>query len=74
MPYKTNKELPEKIRKNIPQGAQTIFRKVYNNAHKQYKEPGKRRGKISRTEVANKVAWHAVKKSYKKVKDKWIKR
>ena len=74
VPYKTNKELPKGIRNNLPQGAQTVFRKVYNNANKQYKSPGKRRKKSSLTEVCNKVAWSAVKKVYKKEKDKWIKK
>ena len=74
MPYKANKELPKRIKSNLPQGAQTIFRKVYNNANKQYKSPSKRRGKSSLTEVCNKVAWSAVKKVYKKGKDKWVKK
>ena len=75
MPYKTNKNLPDRIRKNLPQGAQTIFRKAFNNAEEQYKDPSKRRGKASQEEVANKVAWSAVKKEYKKSKeDKWVRK
>jgi cation transport regulator len=74
MPYKTNRSLPKAVRNNLPQGAQTIFRKVYNNAEKQYKDPKKRRGKSTLTEVCSKVAWFAVKNEYKKQKDKWVKK
>ncbi len=74
MPYKTNKALPDRVKENLPQGAQTIYRKAYNNAEKQYKDPEKRRGKASLEEVSNKVAWSAVKKEYKKKGDKWVKK
>ncbi|MFQ5531162.1 MAG: ChaB family protein [Candidatus Nanoarchaeia archaeon] len=75
MPYKTNKALPKGVRDNLPQGAQTIFRKAFNNAEKQYKNPSKRRGKISLEEVCNKVSWSAVKNVYKKGKSgKWVKK
>ncbi|MBD3310478.1 cation transport regulator ChaB [Candidatus Woesearchaeota archaeon] len=73
MPYSKNSELPKRVRDNLPKGAQTIYRKAYNNAHKQYKDPKKRRGKASLTEVCNKVAWSAVKKEYKKKGDNWVK-
>jgi cation transport regulator len=73
MPYKTNKDLPQPIRKHLPQGAQTIFRKVFNDAHEEYQDPKKRRGKDSLEEVCNKVAWFVVKKKYKKSKEgKWV--
>jgi cation transport regulator len=74
MPYKTSKELPKRVRSSLPSGAQTIFRKAYNNAHKQYKDPKKRRGKASLTETCSKVAWYAVKKQYKKKEGKWVKK
>ena len=61
MPYSTNKELPDSVRKNLPQGAQTIFRKAFNNAFKQYKGAEVR---------CFRVAWAAVKKVYKKVRVK----
>jgi len=74
MPYKSNEELPEKVKNNLPKGAQTIFLKAYNNAEKQYKDPKKRRNKQTpNEEVSSKVAWSAVKKKYKKEKDKWVK-
>ncbi|MBD3262785.1 cation transport regulator ChaB [Candidatus Woesearchaeota archaeon] len=74
MPYKTNKELPKRVRDNLPKHAQEIFRKAFNNAYKQYKKPSERRGGASREETANKVAWSAVKKVYKKKGDKWVKK
>ena len=74
MPYKTNKELPKRVKDNLPGGAQTIYRKAFNNAYKQYKDPSKRRGGADREETAHKVAWDAVKKVYKKSGNKWIKK
>ena len=64
MPYKTNKDLPERVRNVLPQGAQTIFRKAFNNAHKQYKEEQR----------AFKVSWAAVKRKYEKRNGKWVKK
>jgi cation transport regulator len=72
MPYRTNKGLPANVRKNLPQGAQTIYRKAFNNAFKQYKEPSKRRGTTSREVTSHKVAWNAVKREYAKKGDKWV--
>ena len=74
MPYDKKSELPERVKDNLPKKAQEIFREAYNSAWKQYKDPKDRRGDASREEVANKVAWSAVKKEYKKEGDKWVKR
>lgn len=63
MPYKSNKELPDSVKNSLPQGAQTIYRKAFNNADEQYDEV-----------TAHKVAWSAVKKSYKKRGDEWVKK
>ena len=65
MPYKLNKDLPKNVRGVLPQGAQTIFRKAFNNAFKQYKGQEVR---------AFRVAWSAVKKVYKKKGNKWVKK
>ncbi len=56
MPYKCNADLPANVRKVLPAGAQTIFRKAFNSAHEQYSEESR----------ARRVAWAAVKKKYKK--------
>lgn len=61
MPYKNNKELPKKVKNVLPSKAQTIFRKAFNKAYEEY---GEKR--------ATRIAWAAVKKSYKKKEDKWV--
>ena len=74
MPYQRNADLPKPVRDNLPPGAQTIYRKVFNSAWKQYDEAKKRRGSASREETAHRVAWAAVKQTYKKQDDRWVKR
>lgn len=66
MPYDRPEELPDSIRNNLPEHAQDIFMKAFNNAWEQYRDPRERRGRASREEVARKVAWSAVKKQYEK--------
>ena len=74
MPYDTINELPERVRSNLPEGAQKIFKEAFNNAWDQYSDPKKRRGDASQEEAANRVAWSAVKKKYEKKNDKWVKK
>jgi len=74
MPYETIKELPNKIREHLPEHAQEIFMNAYNNAWKEYEDPTKRRGSESREEVANRVAWSAVKNTYEKKGEKWVRK
>jgi cation transport regulator len=67
--------LSKSLKKKIPKHAQEIYVKSFNNAFKRYKDPKKRRGKQSRDEAANKTAWAAVKRKYRKGKDgKWHKK
>lgn len=42
-------------------------------AWKEYADPKDRKGDASREETAHKVAWSAVKKSYEKKGDRWVK-
>jgi cation transport regulator len=72
MPYQRKRELPKSVRDNLPVGAQEIFRKAYNNAWDQYHKREDRRGKASREETAHRVAWAAVKKSYRKRGERWV--
>lgn len=74
MPYKTNNDLPDRVKKNLPSEAQKIYRKAFNNAYKQYKDPKKRRKGASLEETVHKVAWAAVKKVFKKkfFTGKWV--
>ncbi len=76
MPYYNNlKDLPERVRNNLPEHAQEIFIKAFNNAWEEYKEPESRKGASSREETAFKVAWSAVEKVYKKNESgKWMKK
>lgn len=65
MPYKTNDDLPENIRTHLPEHAQTIFRKAFNNAYDQYDDEVQ----------VFKVAWAAVKKEYEKNDaGEWVKK
>jgi cation transport regulator len=66
MPYDRNADLPKQVTNNLPDHAQTIFRKAWNSAWEQYKDPDDRRGDASREETANRVAWAAVKEVYEK--------
>ncbi len=66
MPYKTIKDLPDRVRENLPEHAQEIYMKAFNNAWDQYANPEERKGDASREETAHKVAWSAVKQSYEK--------
>lgn len=72
MPYNSNEELPDNVRKNLPEHAQQIYRKAFNSAWDEYKNPEDRRGDDDREEVSHKVAWAAVKKEYHKEGDKWV--
>jgi len=75
MPYSRISKLPDRIKDSLPVGAQKIFKEAFNNAWKQYSQPEARRGDASREEVANKVAWSAVKKKYKKdPRGEWVKK
>lgn len=71
MPYNSLSDLPEKVQNNLPQHAQKIYLEAFNHAWVEYKDPAKRAGNESQEEVAHKVAWAAVKKSYVKVGNIW---
>ena len=65
MPYKKIEDLPPAVRKPLPKHAQEIFLKVFNNSLTEYHSE----------ESAFKVAWAAVKKSFRKnSKGKWVKK
>jgi cation transport regulator len=68
MPFNENQDLPDNVRDNLPEHAQSIYREAFNSAWQDYKNPADRRGDDSREEVAHKVAWAAVKNKYKKNK------
>jgi cation transport regulator len=70
MPYSKNNDLPDSVKTHLPAHAQDIYRETFNNAYKEYKDPGKRRNKNDPLDqVCHRAAWAAVKKKYKKGKD-----
>jgi cation transport regulator len=75
MPYKSNSDLPERVRDSLPEHGQSIYMEAFNKAWDEYKEPSERKGNASREETAHKVAWSAVKKVYEKnSKGNWVKK
>lgn len=73
MPFKANNDLPESVTNVLPDHAQDIYREAFNSAYQEYKDANDRRGNEDRETVAHKVAWAAVKTSYRKDEDgKWI--
>jgi cation transport regulator len=75
MPYKNTGDLPENVRQNLPPGARAIFKEAYNSAWEQYSDESKRKGDSGREETANRVAWSAVKKKYRKnEKGDWVRK
>jgi cation transport regulator len=63
MPYRRNAELPPPVRK-LPAGGQTIYRKTWNSVASDGGSESK----------AAKIAWAAVKKSYRKDGERWVRR
>lgn len=66
MPYKSISDLPANVKENLPEHAQEIYLKAFNNAWNEYVNPSDRKEDASREETAHKVAWAAVKKVYEK--------
>ncbi len=68
MPYASNEDLPPSVRNHLPQHAQDIFRATFNSAYQDHHDDPRQE------EIAFRVAWAAVKKSYHKVGDNWLPR
>ncbi|MDE2383794.1 MAG: ChaB family protein [Alphaproteobacteria bacterium] len=66
MPYATNRDLPLPVRKHLPEHAQEIFRAAFNNAFEQHENDPRQE------EIANRIAWSAVKRSYEKAGEMWV--
>lgn len=56
MPYASTFDLPPRVRHVLPQHAQEIYRAAFNAAYAHYGP--------DREEIAHRVAWAAVKRSY----------
>jgi cation transport regulator len=63
-PYDNVSQLPNAVKNHLPTAAQHIFMRVVNEALKEGKSDAD----------AFKLAWGVVKKSFKKVGDKWVKK
>lgn len=74
MPYDKLSELPDRVKDNLPKHAQEIYKSAFNNALKQYQDPGERRGNDDQETVAHKVAWSAVKDAYEKRDGEWVRK
>jgi len=68
MPYRANADLPPSVRAHLPDYAQDIYREAFNHA---YAAHG---GESRREEAAHRIAWAAVKRSYEKAGDSWVRR
>jgi cation transport regulator len=68
MPYRSVADLPEPLRRHLPRDAQQIYLKAFNHAWDEYAR------RADRESVAHKVAWAAVKKSYQKSGDDWVRK
>lgn len=68
MPYGENADLPQPVRRALPVHAQDIFRAAFNHAFDAHK------GDPRQEEIANRIAWGAVKRLYEKRNGKWASR
>lgn len=68
MPYATNADLPPPVRTHLPDHAQNIYREAFNHAFAAHA------GEANQEERAHRIAWAAVKRSYVKVGQSWIRR
>jgi cation transport regulator len=68
VPYATNADLPGNVRLHHPSHAQNIYREAFNSAFSKYV------GDPRCEEIAHRIAWAAVKRSYVKAGDIWVPR
>jgi cation transport regulator len=68
MPYPTNEALPPAIRGHLPAHAQDIYREAFNHAFTAHADDPRQE------EASHRIAWAAVKRSYEKVGDSWVRR
>jgi cation transport regulator len=66
MPYRTNEDLPDSIRRHLPPDAQDIHRAAFNHAFAAHA------GNPRQEEAAHRIAWAAVKRSDEKIGDSWV--
>jgi cation transport regulator len=65
MPYSSNDDLPTSVRDHLPPHAQDIFREAFNHAWQSH---------AGDEATAYRIAWSAVKRSYQKAGNGWVRR
>lgn len=73
MPYETVEDLPASVRNHLPPHAQAIYLEAFNHAWREYADPERRRDG-SQEATAHRVAWAAVKHTYRKEGERWVPR
>lgn len=68
MPYESNADLPENLRRLLPPHAQDIYRAAFNHAFFDHE------GDPRQEEAAHRIAWAAVKRSYVRTAEGWRRR
>jgi cation transport regulator len=68
MPYRSNVDLPASVRNHLPDHAQDIYREAFNHAFATHAGDGRQE------EIAHRIAWAAVKRSYVKIGNRWVSR
>jgi cation transport regulator len=68
MHYSSNAALPPPVQQRLPPHAQDIYREAFNHAFAAHA------GDPRQEEAAHRIAWAAVKRSYVKAGDTWVKR
>ncbi|CUA86321.1 Cation transport regulator ChaB [Chelatococcus sambhunathii] len=68
MPYRDNSDLPPAVRAHLPAHAQDIYRTAFNRAFADHSDDPRRE------EIAHRIAWAAVKRSYVKRGELWVAR
>ncbi len=72
MPYFFITDLPEMIQKQLPKKAQEIQRRALNRVWDNHRDPATLPKGETRVWLAAKIAWHEVKKKYKKWGKHWV--
>jgi cation transport regulator len=65
MPYSAIEDLPPGVRHALPEHAQSIYRQAFNHAWERYRD------NYEREAIAHRIAWAAVKRTYRKVGSDW---
>jgi len=66
MPYRQNADLPPAVQSHLPAHAQDIYREAFNHAYAAHA------GDVRQEEIAHRIAWAAVKRSYEKLGGEWV--